>query len=483
MAPLVRTNAWGSPTAGQTLAWYARAVAAMQAKPSNDVTSWSYQAAIHGTYAKPVQSGWNECRHGSWYFVSWHRTYLYYFEEIVRAQVIALGGPSDWAIPYWDYGATGENALPLQFRTPAQPDGSPNPLYVAGRTLTGSAGLPPAATTSAFALSRTLFTGATEFGGGQAKPSSHFYSATGRLEQTPHNDVHNLVGGLMSDPSRAAEDPIFWLHHSNIDRLWWLWQKSHSDTTDPAWLQQSFSFFDTNGNSVSLTAAQIQDTAAQLGYTYDTPAAGVAPLAAGPRVARWPAPWPAAAPVARAEAAAGDDPEERREMIGGTSEPIRLVGDTVRVGVPVDTGTLASLADESAPEERQQRAYLHIEDVDAERNPGTVYGVYVNLPEDAPQSVLDAHHVGNVSLFGIERAREPASDEHPHALRFAMEITHVLDRLAAAGEWTDGTQVHVTFRPLDLVATEPDAMFAEASAVQAHAGNPVRIGRISVHYE
>jgi tyrosinase len=41
-----------------------------------------------------------------------------------------------------------------------------------------------------------------------------------------HNMVHNAVGGYghMSDTSTSAFDPIFWLHHVNIDRLFAMWQ-------------------------------------------------------------------------------------------------------------------------------------------------------------------------------------------------------------------------------------------------------------------
>ena len=47
--------------------------------------------------------------------------------------------------------------------------------------------------------------------------------------------VHVLVGGsdpnsnlpgLMSDPDTAGLDPIFWLHHANIDRLWEVWRQN-----------------------------------------------------------------------------------------------------------------------------------------------------------------------------------------------------------------------------------------------------------------
>jgi tyrosinase len=38
-----------------------------------------------------------------------------------------------------------------------------------------------------------------------------------------HNRVHVWVGGDMS-PGTSPNDPIFWLHHANVDRIWWNWQ-------------------------------------------------------------------------------------------------------------------------------------------------------------------------------------------------------------------------------------------------------------------
>src|SRR5215831_1156938 len=84
---------------------YAKAVAAMQERSTTrDATSWGWQASMHGTYQRtPRGAAWNQCQHASWFFLPWHRMYLYWFEAIVRAEVIAQGGPDDWALPYWDY--------------------------------------------------------------------------------------------------------------------------------------------------------------------------------------------------------------------------------------------------------------------------------------------------------------------------------------------------------------------------------------------
>ncbi|KAK0462548.1 uncharacterized protein EV420DRAFT_1525493 [Desarmillaria tabescens] len=44
------------------------------------------------------------------------------------------------------------------------------------------------------------------------------------LFATVHLDGHNAVGGDMTDIQTAPNDPLFWLHHSYIDYLWWKWQ-------------------------------------------------------------------------------------------------------------------------------------------------------------------------------------------------------------------------------------------------------------------
>jgi tyrosinase len=492
MAPFVRVDVWSLKPDDPIITSYAKAVAAMQAKPASDKTSWAYQAAIHGSHQSPPKPLWNQCRHGGWFFLSWHRAYLYYFERIVRAEVVKAGGPKGWALPYWNYGGGAtDNTLPVPFRARTLADGSANPLFVPGRSLTGSAGLPPSVTSAAFALSRANFTGISELGGGQTSAQGQFFSGTGRLEQTPHNDVHNMVGGLMLDPDTAAQDPIFWLHHANIDRVWWQWEQAqtHKDPTDPKWTTPSFSFFDVGGASVSKTGADVEHTETQLDYTYDTaPKAPKAPVTSRRHrtMAKWPSPFPEAPET---PARPGTDPGPRRMMMGATARPLRLVGDTETVPVAIDARAAEGARAALAPADREQRAFLDVEDVDADTNPGTVYGVYVNLPDDPSADDLAAHHVGNVSLFGVERAKNPRGDEHAHSLRYSMEITDVLDQMADDGSWTDGQQLDVTFRPVTLQAPadpdgdpEHDDARVRRMAGPAHADSPITIGRVSVHY-
>ena len=49
--------------------------------------------------------------------------------------------------------------------------------------------------------------------------------------ETIHNSIHNSVGGWghMQFPEVAAFDPIFFLHHANVDRLLALWQALNPD--------------------------------------------------------------------------------------------------------------------------------------------------------------------------------------------------------------------------------------------------------------
>src|SRR4029077_15681289 len=131
-------------------------------------------------------------------FLPWHRMYLYYFERIVRAAVIAAGGPASWSLPYWNYEkGFPSNTLPVPFRSPRKADGSANHLYVGARNslLNGGGQLPPRITSSSAAMSLVPFTGTLPRGfGGGVTPAVHQGRSTGQLENQPHNVIHDLVG-------------------------------------------------------------------------------------------------------------------------------------------------------------------------------------------------------------------------------------------------------------------------------------------------
>jgi tyrosinase len=53
-----------------------------------------------------------------------------------------------------------------------------------------------------------------------------------RIEWVPHGIVHAAVGGPNGDMTamHSPNDPMFWLHHANVDRLWWNWQQTGNRT-------------------------------------------------------------------------------------------------------------------------------------------------------------------------------------------------------------------------------------------------------------
>jgi tyrosinase len=259
---LTRESEW-HPVIG----WYASAIDELSSiEDTSDPKSWWYLASIHGSSLERPQwpSGvqdWNSCQHASWFFLPWHRIYLHHFETIVRTTVLRLGGPSDWALPFWNYNPSDPEtlALPPAFRARDVPIGLPfpvtgraNPLFVAERVpaINGGARLNPvdvevSGWTSWFATDSTVV---PSFGGPRTG-WTHMGPAFGQLETEPHGLIHMRVGGssppgYMTLFETAGLDPIFWLHHANIDRLWEVWRGApgHQNPPDPAWLNQPFEF-------------------------------------------------------------------------------------------------------------------------------------------------------------------------------------------------------------------------------------------------
>jgi len=464
-----------------TLRWYGRAVGRMKERSADEVTSWWYQAAIHGS-TEPPKRLYDQCKHGSWFFLPWHRMYLYRFEEIVRAAVVELGGPEDWSLPYWNYGLDEAHAsIPEAFREP-EAEGAENPLYVEERAprtsqepgINEGAVLKRRTTSDASATAAPRFVGPEELGGGPNPQTRVFFGEPGRLELSPHNAVHGAVGGeegWMSFPEEAAKDPIFWLHHANIDRIWAEWEQSRQDAEEPEWRNESFPLFNVKGEEVELTPAQVLDTIADLNYTYD-----VIPAAAG-----GPGPTP---PEPKKEeesfAVAAPNPGPERKVVGAAEQKVTLTGSTEAIPVTVDARAREELR-EASRESDPRRVFLNIEDIEGDVNPGTVYGVYLNLPKDPDEKTLEEHYAGNISFFGIERAQEPRGDEHGHNFRYVLEIGGLL-RSLGGGQQAGDEELDVTFRPLRLKPPKghPEE---EAFPAQPEAGRqepPIHIGRVSL---
>ena len=206
---------------------YQKAVSAMKNLPASDKRSWISQANIHK----------NSCQHHLWFFLPWHRCYLYYFEQICRE----LSGNANFALPYWNW-----TSAP---KIPSTLWGGLNPLYDSTRVAT------PTSTASSQQIGATTMDKILNIKSFETFASGSSAGTTGQLEGSPHNYIHNgFVQGNMAKLGSAALDPIFWLHHANIDRLWSVWNaRGNSNPSDSAWLGKKFTnmFFDKNGNPVS----------------------------------------------------------------------------------------------------------------------------------------------------------------------------------------------------------------------------------------
>jgi tyrosinase len=460
---------------------YALAIGVMQERDDDpeDPTSWSYQAAIHGVPpGEPFDQWRNQCQHNTWFFLPWHRLYLYWFERIVRSIVetheeVSEQTRATWALPYWNYSRLGEYAtLPPTFRDRHMDDGRDNPLYVEERRPAYNAGaeLDKTLVTLAALDDYPLFTddhaaGATAGFGGPPIGWHHSGSTSipGALERTPHGDVHVQIGGDRTPPSggrgfmslfeTAGLDPIFWLHHANIDRLWVVWHNApvgRLDPTDAAWTRprKPFDFHDEAGRPKTGVPADAVDTAT-LGYTYEDVSYPTPPR----RRRRLVPPEP--------------QPDHPPELVGATAEPLQLTGRraTVEVTLAAPTGPRRRAGQPDVP----NRVYLNLEDVEGESNQGLSYAIYLNA-----QDRDDAFHVGNVSFFGIEQASNLDVD-HPggHGLSYAFDVTSVVDELREEARWTP-EKASVSFLPV-----APELAGGADAAVDVP---PIKIGRVSFFY-
>src|SRR5205085_12592829 len=76
-----------------------------------------------------------------------------------------------------------------------------------------------------------------------------------------HNDVHVWVGGHMGDIAFASYDPLFWAHHTMVDRVWRIWQMQHPQPQFPS------SFLSKPLPPFNMNVGQTLDVNA-LGYDY-----------------------------------------------------------------------------------------------------------------------------------------------------------------------------------------------------------------------
>lgn len=176
------------------------------------------------------------------------------------------------------------------------------------------------------------------------------------------------------------------------------------------------------------------------------------------------------------------------ELVAATERPVRLAGPPVSVTTRTTPGARRLMEDVTARPVaggRIRTAMLNVEDMRAEQNPGVVYGVYLNLPAGRwDERTLNHHHVGNVTVFGIEAMNDPdPAHDHVPGMRHTFDITRRLRALQRSGRFRADRPLTVTFA-LELPAPPPgytgDADAVLAGLVASARSRPISVGRVSV---
>ncbi|MEM7478811.1 MAG: tyrosinase family protein [Planctomycetota bacterium] len=240
----VRRNINAMPADDPILEVFREAVTKMHELPDTDERSWIGQAQIH----------LDHCHRQPGHFLTWHRQYTLAFEDIVRD----VTGEPDWALPYWDWSNNPQ---------------IPSAFFGAGNPLDTETWNDPDPQTSPFSQRRigaddTLSSSSVDIS--RIENQRLFDVFSSRLDNGPHGSVHVAIGGHMGR-FLSPLDPIFWVHHCNVDRIWAKWSLNFANPGDDEWLSETFDdmFVDVSGQFVSdVRASDLVDSRA-LGYDYD----------------------------------------------------------------------------------------------------------------------------------------------------------------------------------------------------------------------
>lgn len=468
----------------QRVAALKRGVREMKARKPSDPRSWFFQAAVHGVTPEAIEAAkatdpdvasvdqkkfWNQCPHfaelnlASANFVIWHRAYLHYFERILRD---ASGDPT-LSLPYWNYTDELQRGFPVPFADAERDPGTQeptNPLFDMRRENAFTRGLlelSAAAVSTALAFDQPNLFGAIASDGFAGAVGDVEPGAQGLLERGPHNPLHFAIGGfvaadpggvdgtagLMSVVQTAAFDPIFWVHHSNIDRLFHVWdclpERAWGVFPSKDWFaEKPWAFHDETG-AVQSQARGAYLSARKLGIRFDTDRPNCKPLTdtleerleARRRAGR----------VERAPIAA------RRQDLGTASQALRLspVAPTVR-DVPLTARTVlgapglrAALRAPSPGKER--RVLLELDGISWDTPPNALYDVFVDLPAGATHDRASTSYVGSLSPFGVHHG-------HGHTAHDTFDVTRVVQRRHA-----DAQSLKVTLVPVPLLVPRAGA--------------------------
>jgi tyrosinase len=384
-----RQNVAGMTSDHPTLVAYRTAVKEMRNLPESNPRNWRRQARIHE----------NNCPHGNWYFLPWHRKYILDFEQICRD----LSGDSDFALPYWNWTSTRHIPAPFWEGTLDSNRRIGRREEIPGRFV-GRRVIDRVLRQNDF----ELFGSTRPRNPRQTNTDPRWQQAPGAkalLEATPHDMVHVRVGGNMGDVPTSPLDPIFWLHHCNIDRLWAEWNgRGHGNTSNALWRNFTLRPFNT-------LVRDLQNIT-QLGYTYS-----------------------GLAQTRLAEASESPPLLERAKERFELIEPqVASLGQEVRFPVEVPQSPLPLAAEarfvEDVAENGGPKVLAFVRGVEPPEDNQVTVNVFLNCPYlTAETPASDPHYVGDFTFFGAHEHDEEV--DHDMKQSFVFELTDTVDRLRA----------------------------------------------------
>lgn len=393
---------------------FIKAVKSMKANTNaNDPKSWSYWTNIH----------LKQCPHSVPYFFAWHRGYLYYFERQLRT----VSGDTKLVLPYWDYYTN--PTLPAEFTNPS----TGNPLYVQ-RVNTN---VRQALTMAPFSSTLINF------------PRGSASAFEPSFEGAPHNPVHDIIGNWMAD-LQSPTDPIFWLHHANVDRLWVAWVNAGGGRKMPALTNTYWSGSHTYTSTLTMARSSTYSTRTTLAYSYQNesfptrlPLAQLAPANVH-RVQATPEDLPRTLPpVGPFRLSPPRETSEQTFALGGALDVV-LDERSIGVQLPVSaesTQTLAQIATGSAAllpgnPKRYRSIELVLDNVEVSeigKAGGYYYQVILNIPlADGAASRSRTILIGTLGPFKINGAAHHHGGG-PVQLRYPIERAAFAQASSRAG--------------------------------------------------
>lgn len=167
--------------------------------------------------------------HGNTGFLPWHRCYLLDLERELQAVDPSV------SLPYWRFDRPAPSLFSREFMGVTSASGlvqfsATNPLqFWVSDGVPGIVRRPQFDTRTQAAQFRDqgqLFRVRTEAATMALGGTTSRYSGFRTMEENPHGWAHVSFTGYISDIPTAARDPLFFLLHANVDRLWAKWQWS-----------------------------------------------------------------------------------------------------------------------------------------------------------------------------------------------------------------------------------------------------------------